>query len=178
MGGIIFGVSYDPEAVLDQTLQFNFYDGGGLDCTCLGMAQSDRNGNVNSSKTGSLLAGCGGFINISQNAKKVVFCGTFTAKGLRVKVNHNKLEIINEGSIKKFVNEVDQITFSGKYDRDIHQPVLYVTERAVFEMTEEGLMLIEIAPGIDLEKDILSQMEFSPIISSKLRFMDEDIFRD
>lgn len=178
MGGIIFGVSYDPEAVLDQTLQFNFYDGGGLDCTCLGMAQSDRNGNVNSSKTGSLLAGCGGFINISQNAKKVVFCGTFTAKGLRVKVNHNKLEIINEGSIKKFVNEVDQITFSGKYARDIHQPVLYVTERAVFEMTEEGLMLIEIAPGIDLEKDILSQMEFSPIISSKLRLMDEDIFRD
>ena len=96
----------------------------------------------------------------------------------RVKVNHNKLEIINEGSIKKFVNEVDQITFSGKYARDIHQPVLYVTERAVFEMTEEGLMLIEIAPGIDLEKDILSQMEFSPIISSKLRLMDEDIFRD
>lgn len=178
MGGIIFGVSYSPDAMLDQTLQFNFYDGGGLDIAFLGMAQMDAYGNVNSSKTGRLLSGCGGAINISQNAKRVVFCGTFTAKGLKADVGNGKLRIINEGSIHKIVEHVDQITFSGDYAKKAGQPVLYVTERAVFKLTKEGLVLIEIAPGIDLEKDVLNQMDIKPIISSQLRLMNAEFFTE
>lgn len=177
-GGIIFGVARNAAVHLDQTLQFNFYDGGGLDAAFLGMAQADSCGNINSSKTGKLLAGCGGAINISQNAKKVVFCGTFTAKGLRTKIENGTLTIVQEGQINKFVNAVDQITFSGKQALKMEQPVLYVTERAVFELTKDGLILTEIAPGIDLEKDILSHMEFKPIISENLKLMDSNLFKD
>lgn len=177
MGGIIFGVSYCPEAIIDQSLQFNFYDGGGLDVCFLGFAQIDKEGNVNSSKTGNLLSGCGGAINISQNAKKVVFCGTFTAKGLDEEVNSYGIRVVREGGIRKLVNKVDQITFSGKYAKSIKQEVYYVTERCVFKLTDEGICLIEIAPGIDLEKDILNQMEFVPIISKELKIMDSSIFR-
>lgn len=176
MGGVIFGVSYNPDVTLDQTLQFNFYDGGGLDAAFLGMAQTDQKGNINSSKTGKLLSGCGGAINISQNAKKVVFCGTFTAKGLKISVENGQLKILSEGEIKKFVDTVDQITFSGEYANKVDQPVLYVTERAVFELTKDGLELIEIAPGVDLQKDILDQMTFAPIVSKDLKLMDADIF--
>ncbi|MCI8659967.1 MAG: acyl CoA:acetate/3-ketoacid CoA transferase [Lachnospiraceae bacterium] len=176
MGGIIFGVSHNPEAMVDQTLQFNFYDGGGLDVCFLGMAQADGSGNVNSSKTGRMLSGCGGAINISQNAKKVVFCGTFTAKGLKVEVKDGRLSILQEGQIHKLVKLVDQITFSGKYAQSVHQPVLYVTERAVFELRDGKMMLTEIAPGMDLEKDILAHMDFMPEISPDLKEMDRDIF--
>ena len=178
VGGIIFGVSYCPDALIDQTLQFNFYDGGGLDAAFLGVAQVDSHGNVNSSKTGALLSGCGGAINISQNAKKVVFCGTFTAKGLKETVADGKLTIEQEGSIHKFVQDADQITFSGKYALDIRQPVLYVTERAVFALTPEGVCLKEIAPGVDLQKDILDQMDFTPVIDKDLKLMDEALFRE
>lgn len=177
MGGIIFGVSYCPEAIIDQSLQFNFYDGGGLDVCFLGFAQIDKEGNVNSSKTGNLLSGCGGAINISQNAKKVVFCGTFTAKGLEQEVSSDGIRILREGEIRKFVNKVEQVTFSGKYAKSIKQEVYYVTERCVFKLTDEGICLIEIAPGIDLEKDILAQMEFEPIISKDLKAMDNSLFR-
>lgn len=176
MGGVIFGVSYSPEAMIHQDLQFNFYDGGGLDACFLGMAQMDAQGNVNSSKTGSLLSGCGGAINISQNAKKVVFCGTFTAKGFKAALGGGQLSITAEGSIHKLVRQVDQITFSGRYAKEIGQPVLYVTERAVFRLTPQGVELIEIAPGVDLQRDILAQMDFEPLVSPQLKLMDAELF--
>lgn len=176
--GIRFGSSINPDAIIDQGYQFDFYDGGGLDIAFLGLAQSDEEGNLNVSKFGKKISGCGGFISISQNAKKVVFCGSFTTKGLDIAVENGELKIIKEGSSKKFVKKVQQITFSGNYARSINQPVLYITERAVFELKKDGLTLTEIAPGIDLQKDILDLMDFTPIISTNLKKMDSRIFKD
>ena len=156
--------------------QFDFYQGGGLDIAFLGLAQTDKEGNVNVSKFGSKISGCGGFIDITQNAKKLVYCGTFTAKGLKVICEDRKINIQSEGSIKKFIDRVEQITFNGKYANQKKQPVWYVTERAVFELTNGGLMLIEIAPGIDLEKDILARMAFRPLVSDNLKTMNRFIF--
>ncbi|OOM76520.1 acetate CoA-transferase YdiF [Clostridium sp. BL-8] len=177
-GGKKFGSSVNPECIFDQPTQFDFYDGGGLDIAFLGLAQVDKHGNLNVSKFGTRVAGCGGFINITQNAKKVFFCGTFTAKGLEVKVENGELKIINEGNKKKFIDSVEQITFSSEYALKVKQPVMYITERAVFELKEDGLHLIEIAPGIDIKKDILDLMEFAPVVDKDLKLMDKRIFID
>ncbi|MBP2627973.1 MAG: carA 1 [Firmicutes bacterium] len=172
-----FGHHYNTEATIDHHAHFNWFDGGGLNMAFFGLAQTDKEGNVNSSKFGGRVVGVGGFINVAQSAKKVVFCGTFTAGGLKVKVDGGKLVIIHEGKNKKFLDQVEQIAFSGKYAQSINKPAIYITERAVFKLEKEGMTLIEIAPGIDLEKDILAHMGFKPIISPDLRLMPEGIFQ-
>jgi propionate CoA-transferase len=163
-GGWSFGASLFPHAVVDQPSQFDFYDGGGLDFSALGMAQIDAKGNVNVSKFGKKLAGVGGFVNISQNAKKLLFCGTFTTGGLQLRMEDGKLRIVQEGSMRKFIHAIEQVSFSSSRVDFSRQEVLYVTERAVFKLTPAGLQLLEVAPGIDIESQIVGCMDFRPII--------------
>jgi len=164
IGGALFGAARYPEAIVPSTEQFDFYSGGGVDTCFLGMGEMDAQGNVNVSWLGQDLVGPGGFVDISQPAKKVVFCGTFEAKGLKVSEQGGQLSIDQFGEVAKLVLQVKHITFSGKEARKNGQQVVYVTERAVFEMTEEGIALVEIAPGIDLKKDVLDRMSFKPIV--------------
>ena len=175
--GLDAGASRNYWAMIDQPYQFDFYDGGGLDLAFLSAVEVDRSGSVNISRFAGRVVGIGGFVNISQNAKKMVFGGTFTAGGLRVRAEDGKLVIVAEGKHRKFVNELEQVSYSGPYAKSRGQVTLFVTERAVFRTGDEGLELIEIAPGIDLERDILGQMAFCPLISPDLKLMDARIFR-
>jgi propionate CoA-transferase len=171
-----FGSAYNPEAIMDHGSMFDFIDGGGLDVTCLGIGEADQYGNINVSKMGTRLTGPGGFINIAQATPKVIFCGSFMGKA-EVQINNGRISVLKEGSIKKFVKDVQQITFSGKYAKP-SQEILYITERCVFKLIDNKMTLIEIAPGIDLERDILSQMDFKPEIFPDLKTMDPGIFHE
>ncbi len=162
--GLSFGASTHPQAIVDQPAQFDFYDGRALDFAALGAAEIDREGNVNVSKFGPRVAGVGGFVNITQTARKLVFCGTFTAGGLEVAVEAGRLRIVREGKIRKFVECVEHLSFSAGRSREVGQDVLYITERCVFRLVKEGLQLIELAPGIDLESQVVALMAFRPII--------------
>lgn len=173
-----FGSAMNPEALLDIGYQLDLFNAGVLNLAVLGLAEADMHGNVNVSKFGPRIVGAGGFIDITQNTKNVIFCGTMTAGDLKMEISEGKLKILNEGRSKKFVTHVGQITFSGDYARTSGQTVLFVTERAVFELKKEGLTLVEIAPGVDVEKHILQQMDFKPHIAKNLKIMDPRIFAD
>lgn len=177
-GGLSFGASAFPEAIITQDQMFDFYDGGGLDQAFLGLAETDVKGDLNVSKFGIKIAGCGGFINITQNAKQVFFCGSFTAGESEIVVEQGKLNIKRDGRIIKFIKQVQQITFSSDTARKNNKPVYYITERAVFKLADKTLELIEIAPGVDLQRDILDKMEFAPVISPSLKLMDARIFNE
>ncbi|MCO6058730.1 acyl CoA:acetate/3-ketoacid CoA transferase [Pseudomonas sp. MOB-449] len=175
--GLDFGAASNHSALIDQPYQFDFYDGGGLDIAFLGLAQADAEGNLNVSRFGTRLAGAGGFINISQNAKAVVFVGTFSAGAQDIRIEDGALRIVQDGEVRKFVSQVEHRTFAGRLAAESGKPVLYVTERCVFRLTIEGLELIEIAPGVELERDILARMDFRPIVREP-KLMDARLFRE
>ena len=177
MDGVLFGYARNASAMLDAATQFDFYAGGGLDIAFLGFGEFDEHGNVNVSRLGGLTVGPGGFIDIAQNARKVVFCGTLSAKGVKLQTGDGQMRVLQQGAVKKLVRQVDQITYSGPQGLVRGQTVLYLTERASFRLTPEGIELFEIAPGIDLQRDVLDQMAFAPLVAADLKVMDSAYFQ-
>lgn len=177
-GGIDFGIGRNLYAMIGHHEQMDYYNGTGVDVTFMGFGELDEKGNVNATKMGTRCTGCGGFIDITQNAKKVIFCGTFTASGCEFNFDHQKLTIVKEGTIRKMVSKVAQHSFNGEISRAKGQQVYIVTERAVFKLVKEGVKLIEIAPGVDLQTQVLDLMDFTPIISQHLKLMDQALFRE
>ena len=177
MDGVLFGYARNATAMLDAATQFDFYGGGGLDVAFLGFGEFDETGSVNVSRLGGVTVGPGGFIDIAQNAQKVVFCGTLAAKGVKLQTGDGQMRVLQQGAVKKLVKQVDQITFSGPQGLVRRQEVLYLTERANFRLTSQGVELFEIAPGIDLQRDVLDQMDFTPLIAADLKVMSGEFFQ-
>lgn len=167
-GGIDFGISRNAQALIPHDRQFEYYTGTGIDFTFMGAGEMDRYGNVNATRMGPVAAGAGGFIDITSTAKNVVFCSTFTGGGIKVELDEDGFHLVQEGRFKKLVKKVQQISYNGKLAVERGQNMYYVTERAVFQLTKDGPMLIEIAKGADLQKDILDNMEFQPLIAENL----------
>lgn len=176
--GLSFGAVANADAIIDQPAQFDFYDGGGLDQAFLGLAETCPEGHINVSRFGDKLSGCGGFINITQNTQDLYFLGTFTSGAQQLDINNNQLSVVKNGPIRKFLAAVEQITFNGQFALKKQQNVMFITERAVFRLTPDGLKLLEIAPGVDLQTDILDQMDFLPIIDDDYVLMDPRLFND
>jgi len=176
MDGVLFGYARNATAMLDAPTQFDFYGGGGLDVAFLGFGEFDEQGSVNVSRLGGVTVGPGGFIDIAQNARKVVFCGTLAAKGVKLQTGDGRMRVLQQGGVKKLVKQVDQITFSGPQGMVRGQQVLYLTERASFRLTPGGVELYEIAPGIDLQRDVLDQMAFTPLVAQPLAVMSSAFF--
>jgi propionate CoA-transferase len=174
-GGVDFGLADQPLAIIPQSSQFDFYNGGGLDMTFMGMAEVGASGDVNVSSFGGRVIGCGGFIDITQATRKIVFCGSFTGDGLAVRANNGQLQIEQEGRLRKFVEHVGQVTFSSRFARARGSEVLYITERAVFRLADDGLALCEVAPGVDVEREILGRMDARPTVGD-LKLMDAELF--
>jgi propionate CoA-transferase len=175
--GFMFGAIMNYDARIDAPDMIDFYHGGSLDYTFLGFAQADRHGNANVSRYNGIIQGSGGFVDIAQTAQTAIFCGTFSVGGLELKVGEGKLNIVKEGRARKFLADVDQITFSGKEALRNGHRVFYVTERALFQLREEGMTLLEIAPGVDLQHDVLDLMDFEPVVAPDLGQMDPALFR-
>lgn len=171
-----FALAHNPESIIEQSAQFDFYDGGGLDASFLGLAQTDAHGNVNVSKFNGRPVGCGGFINITRSTPNLVFCGSFTAGGLDVAVGDGRLTIRREGKVRKFIAQVEQITFNGHDAALRQQNVTFITERAVFKLRADGLELVEVAPGVDVQRDVLDHMDFMPIVRD-VKTMDPALFQ-
>ena len=176
--GELFGYARNPSAILDAPTQFDFYGGGGLDIAFLGFGEFDARGNVNVSRLGGLAVGPGGFIDIAQNARKVVFCGTFAAKGVKLATGNGAMQVLRQGEVRKLVREVEQVTFSGRQGAARGQEVLYLTERASFRLAHDGVELFELAPGVDLQRDVLDQMDFAPRIAQPLATMNASHFHE
>lgn len=170
-----FGAAVNPQVIYDQPYQFDFYDGGGLDVTFLGALEVDKEGNVNVSRSGNSIVGVGGFINITQTTGKVVYCFPFSVKGLEIHFEEGRLQIDSEGKIMKFTEQVQQVSFSGEYANETGQEVLYITERCVFKLFPDGLHLIEVAPGIDIQSQILDLIPFE-VKYDQVALMDEALF--
>jgi propionate CoA-transferase len=175
---IDFGISMNAQALIPHDRQFELYNGTGIDFTFMGAGEMDQYGNVNATKMGPKAPGAGGFIDITATAKNVIFCSTFTGGGLKTEFSYEGVKITQEGRFKKLVSEVQQISYNGKIAYKSGQKMIYVTERAVFKMTENGPMLTEIAKGVDLQKDVLDQMEFMPLIAEDLKVTDTIIYSD
>jgi propionate CoA-transferase len=177
-GGIDFGIGQNLYAMISHPEQMDYYNGAGVDVTFMGAGELDEEGNVNATKMGSRCTGAGGFVDITQNAKKIVFCAAFTADGAEYAFENNRICIVKEGAVRKMVKKAGQISFNGKMARDKGQKVVFVTERAVFELAKEGVVLTEIMPGIDLQRDVLDQMDFVPIISPNLKTGNQNLFKE
>ena len=176
--GVDFGVAKNAKALIPHDRQFEYYSGAGVDYAFMGAGEMDCSGNVNATKLGDKIPGAGGFIDITAGAKNVIFCSTFTGKGLKVGFDEEGIHILEEGKIKKMVKEVQQISYNGKIAAEMNQNMIFVTERAVFCLTPDGPLLVEVAKGVDLQKNILEQMEFEPLIADDLRYTDPCIYRE